>query len=77
MEIKLLIHLIVNLIPVIVLNSMGLLYLGSVEHKNLLLYMAVSEASKEAIYLRNIIADLTGLFDPILLFNNNQSALSY
>lgn len=37
--------------------------------------MAVSEASKEAIYLRNVMAQLTGVIDCITLFNDNQSAI--
>ena len=39
-------------------------------------YMAISEASKEAIYLRNLLNDLTGKFLCVTLFNDNQSALS-
>lgn len=37
-------------------------------------YMAISEATKEAIYLRNLINDLIGKLDCVILFNDNQSA---
>lgn len=37
-------------------------------------YMALSEASKEAIYLRNLLFELTGKLNCILLYNDNQSA---
>ena len=37
-------------------------------------YMALSEAAKEAIYLRNLLGELTGKLDYIKIFNDNQSA---
>ena len=37
-------------------------------------YMALSEATKEAIYLRNLLEDLTGKLDCVSLYNDNQSA---
>lgn len=37
-------------------------------------YMALSEASKEAIYLRNILSEITGLNNCVRLYNDNQSA---
>ncbi|XP_057671346.1 uncharacterized protein LOC130903102 [Diorhabda carinulata] len=37
-------------------------------------YMALSEAAKEAIYLRNLLFEITGEFDCINIFNDNQSA---
>lgn len=38
-------------------------------------YMALSEAAKEAIYLRNLLGELTGKLDCVKVFNDNQSAL--
>lgn len=38
-------------------------------------YMALSEASKEAMYLRNLICELTGDLKCITIFNDNQSAI--
>ena len=37
-------------------------------------YVALSEASKEAIYLRNLLGEFTGKVRCITLFNDNQSA---
>ncbi|CAH2103269.1 unnamed protein product [Euphydryas editha] len=37
-------------------------------------YISISEASKEAMYLKNLIIELTGMCEPILLFNDSQSA---
>ena len=37
--------------------------------------MALAEASKEAIYLKNLLNELTGSLDCILLHSDNQSAL--
>jgi hypothetical protein len=37
-------------------------------------YMAIAEACKEAIYLRNLLQELTGNLHCIKLFNDNQSA---
>lgn len=37
-------------------------------------YMAISEACKEAIYLRNLLQELTGNVCCVKLFNDNQSA---
>lgn len=37
-------------------------------------YMAISEASKEAMYLKNLILELTGNFSCVPLFNDSQSA---
>lgn len=37
-------------------------------------YMALSEATKEAIYLRNLLEDLLGKLDCVLIYNDNQSA---
>lgn len=39
-------------------------------------YMAISEAAKEAIYLKNLLEELTGTELCITLFNDNQSALN-
>lgn len=39
-------------------------------------YMAISEAAKEAIYLRGLLLELTGNATNITLFNDNQSALN-
>lgn len=36
-------------------------------------YMALSEATKEAIYLRNLLSDLTGQQDCVEIYNDNQS----
>lgn len=38
-------------------------------------YMAMSEASKEAIYLKGLLSELTGKNECIQLFNDNKSAL--
>lgn len=38
-------------------------------------YMAMSEATKEAIYLQNLIHELTGKKECIQIFNDNRSAL--
>lgn len=38
-------------------------------------YMALSEASKEAIHLRNLLSELTGKLSCIIVYNDNQSAL--
>lgn len=37
-------------------------------------YMALSDATKEAIYLRNLLFELTGRLDCIEIYNDNQSA---
>lgn len=37
-------------------------------------YMAISEAAKEAIYLRNVLSELIGFTICVALFNDNQSA---
>lgn len=37
-------------------------------------YMAVTEASKEAIHFRNLLSDVLGIFECITLYNDNQSA---
>lgn len=37
-------------------------------------YMALSEASKEAIYLKNLISEITGVSKCVRLYNDNQSA---
>ena len=37
-------------------------------------YMAICEASKEAIYLKNLLFELVGISKPVLLYNDNQSA---
>lgn len=37
-------------------------------------YIALSEASKEAIYLYNLLGELIGTYDCITLYNDNQSA---
>lgn len=37
-------------------------------------YMALSEASKEAIYLRNLLSEIQGRLDIITLYNDNQGA---
>lgn len=39
-------------------------------------YMALSDASKEAIYLKNLLNDLVGINEPVLLLNDNKSAHS-
>lgn len=38
-------------------------------------YMGISECCKEAVYLRNLIFELTNVTYPIPIFNDNQSAL--
>lgn len=38
-------------------------------------YMALSDASKEAIYLRNLVYELTDKLDSVTIFNDNQSAI--
>lgn len=37
-------------------------------------YMALSEATKEAIYLRNLLCEISGSLDCITIFNDNQGA---
>lgn len=37
-------------------------------------YIAMSEASKEAIYLKNLLFEITGISEPIVLYNDCQSA---
>lgn len=37
-------------------------------------YMAISEASKEAIYFRNVLHEFLGYYNCITVFNDNQSA---
>lgn len=55
---------------------------GSIKQKTVALssteaeYMALSEAAKEAIYLRNLILELTGEILTISVYNDNQSALN-
>lgn len=39
-------------------------------------YMAISEAAKEAIYLKNLLNELTGNVHCISLYNDNQSAIN-
>lgn len=62
-----------------VLSFLVLVNPGRVQNKRLALsgteaeYMAIVEASKQAIYLRNIFAELTGNLNCIKLFNNDQS----
>ena len=38
-------------------------------------YMALTAASKEAIYLRNLIQEVFGIIHPITIYNDNQSSL--
>lgn len=38
-------------------------------------YMALSEASKEAVHLRNLLGEMKGSFDCVLLYCDNQSSI--
>lgn len=37
-------------------------------------YMALSDAAKEAIYLKNLLYEITGINDCVIMFNDNQGA---
>lgn len=39
-------------------------------------YMAITEATKEAIYLKNFLSELIGYNKTVYLFNDNQSAIA-
>lgn len=54
-------------------ENSGTVALSSVEAE----YMALSEATKEAIYLQDVLRDITGSYDYTVLFNDSSRSSAF